>query len=47
MDTVINGLLLVGVLGLPMAILFFLIRFLRHRGLPDHFEPEDTIDYDK
>jgi hypothetical protein len=47
MDTVINGLLLVGVLGLPMAILFFLVRFLRRRGLPDHFEPEDTIDYDK
>jgi hypothetical protein len=47
MDTVINGLLLVGVLGLPTAILFFLVRFLRRRGLPDHFEPEDTIDYDK
>jgi hypothetical protein len=43
----INGLLLVGVLALPTAILFFLIRVLRRRGLDTRYEPPDTIDYDK
>lgn len=47
MDTLINGLLLVGVLGLPMAIVVFLHWFLRRRGLPTRPEQSDSIDYDK
>ena len=47
MDTLINGLLLVGVLGLPMAIAVFLRWVLRRRGLPTRYERPDTIDYDK
>ena len=47
MDTLINGLLLVGVLGLPSAIVFFLVRAVRRRGLYDQYEQPDRIDYDK
>jgi hypothetical protein len=47
MDTLINGLLLVGVLGLPGVIVFFLTRAVRRRGLYDQYEQPDRIDYDK
>ena len=47
MDTLINGLLLVGVLGTPLAIVVFVHRALRRRGLNPHYGPPDTIDYDK
>jgi hypothetical protein len=47
MDTLINGFLLVGVLGLPGAIVFFLTRAVRRRGLYDQYEQPDRIDYDK
>jgi hypothetical protein len=47
MDTLSNGLLLVGVLGLPMAIVVFVRWVLRRRGLPTRYERPDTIDYDK
>ena len=47
MQILINALLLLAVLALPLAILFCAIRFLHRHDLPDHFEPPDTIDYDK
>ena len=47
MDNVINGLLLVGMLGFPMAIVVFVHWVLRRRGLPTRQEPPDTIDYNK
>jgi len=47
MDAVINGLLLVGVLGLPMVIAVFVRWVLRRRGLPTRYERPDNIDYDK
>lgn len=47
MQILVNVLLLLVVLGFPLGILFFLIRFLHRHDLPDHFEPPDTIDYDK
>lgn len=47
MDILINGLLLVGVLGVPMAIVVFVRWILRRRGLPTRQEPPDTIDYEK
>jgi hypothetical protein len=47
MDALINGILLVGVLALPLAIVIFLRWVLRRRGLPTRYEKPDTIDYDK
>jgi hypothetical protein len=47
MDTLINGLLLVIVLGLPLAIVVSVHWILRRRGLPAHYDQPDTIDYDK
>jgi hypothetical protein len=47
MDTLINGLLLVGVMGLPLAIVVFAHWLLRRRGLSASYEPPETIDYDK
>ena len=47
MDAVINGLLLVAVLALPMAIAVFVRWVLRRRGLPTRYERPDNIDYDK
>jgi hypothetical protein len=47
MDTLITGLLLVGVLGFPMAIVLFVRWVLRRRGVPTRYERPDTIDYDK
>jgi hypothetical protein len=47
MDAMINVLLLVGVLGFPMAIVVFVRWVLRRRGLPTRYERPDNIDYDK
>jgi multisubunit Na+/H+ antiporter MnhF subunit len=47
MQILINVVLLLMVLGFPLAMLFLLIRFLHRRNLPDRIEPPDTIDYDK
>jgi hypothetical protein len=47
METLINGLLLIGVLGLPMAIAVFVRWVLRRRDLPTRYERPDTPDYDK
>ena len=47
MEALINGLLLVGVLGLPMAIVLFVRWVLRRRGLSARYERPDSIDYDK
>ena len=47
MHTLITGLLLVGVLALPLAIAVFVRWVLRRRGLPTRHERPDTIDYDK
>ena len=41
------GLLLVGLLLTPLAIVVFVYWFLRRRGLPTRQEQPDTIDYDK
>ena len=47
MEALINGLLLVGIFGFPMAILVFVRWVLRRRGLPTRYERPDTPDYDK
>ena len=47
MDAVVNGLLLVVVLGLPMVIAVVVRWVLRRRGLPTRYERPDNIDYDK
>jgi hypothetical protein len=47
MEALINGILLVGVLVLPLAIVVFVRWVLRRRGLPTRIEPPDEIDYDK
>ena len=47
MDALTNGLLLVGVLALPMAIAVFLRWVIRRRGVPTRPEQPDTPDYDK
>lgn len=47
MQTLINVLLLLALLGFPLAVWFSVMRFLHRHDLPDRFEPSDTIDYDK
>ena len=47
MESLIKGLLLVGVLALPTAIVLFVRWVLRRRGLPTRYERPDSIDYDK
>jgi hypothetical protein len=43
----ITVLLLLVVVALPLVIWFSVMRFLHRHNLPDHFEPPDTIDYNK
>jgi hypothetical protein len=47
MEIWINGLLLVGVLGLPTAIVYLFRWALGRRGIDTHIDPPDVIDYDK